>query len=303
MEASTKVAINGLLWIALAPAASVVAVGVLGSRLPDRLRPAVGGVALLLGLMVAWLGLAGLPAPSADAQGWVPVAAVITGAAALLCELLLPAKLRTSAVAAVGVLGLLFFGFKLLAPLAGLWVEGQVLALLSQSEWAIDALGVAALTWIGVTFAARKVAPPVVLGPLALALAGVALSAALTGSASVAEKVGAAATATATAGFFGWRFPKFAPGVVAGAAVIAIALFASHAHFYVETPRPGLTLILLAPLGVLAALNVRNTLLAVVVALGVTAIPVGAGVWLAFQADAAKQAASGDAGGDDAGYY
>ena len=303
MEASTQVALNGLLWIALAPAASVVAVGLLATRLPDRLRPAVAGAALLLGLLVAWLGLAGLPKPAADAQAWVPLGALAAGALALAAERLLPARLRTPAVALVGLAALSFFGFKLLAPLAGVWIEGQTLALVSQKEWAVDALALAFLSWLGVTHAARRVAAPVVLGPLALALVGVALSAALTGSASMAERVGAAATATATAGFLGWRFPKAAPGVAAGAVAVSVALFASYAHFYVETPRPGLSLIVLAPLGVLAALNIQRTLLAVVVALAATAVPVGAGVWLAWEADAAKQAAAGADAGDDSGYY
>lgn len=304
MSPVTQVMINGLLWILLAPAATVAVIILAAQKVPEARRPLFGKIALVAGIAVAWLGLAGLPKPSSNAEGWIPIGIFVTGLLLILTEQVLPSALRRWAGPLVAFLSLVFFSYKLLAPLQGLWKEGEVLGLLTRSEWVIDGLAVAGLVLVAVHSAARKLPAPAVLGPLALTMGGLAVSVALTGSISVAEKLGAAAVAVVTTGLLGWRFSKTAPGGVSAIGVVLLSLFASYAHFYVETPRPGLVLLLIAPIGMLAGSRSARTTPAVLLALAATLVPVASGLWVSWQSDVAKQAAqAGDSDDDPYGYY
>lgn len=309
MDAATKVQITGLLFTLVLPVGAAAATLFVGRRwLKNVAPPLLTGAAVLLGVLVAVLGAGAPGLPPGDADDWLFYGPLIAGAIGLAFDGPLKAAGRFAFVVPLLVLPLL--GWQIGGRLASLWSDGVALPL-ATSAWLLDGLLIALVVWLAVDHvaAAEPVegvrSAPLLLGPLALALAGTAITIGLTGSARVAQLIGGSAAVVGVVGLAGWRWPVLVPG--RGAAFTGLALLVGGvlmARFFVDVPRPVVTLTLLAPLGALAARRASKTLPAVVIGVVVSGLLVGAALEATLVNEAAKAAAvEKKSGGDDSGTY
>lgn len=311
MDAATKVQITGLLFTLVLPVGVTVA-ALFGGH---RLRPGAPAVALALiaGLATAALGISGAPSPI-DADDWLLIGPAVGGLLAIGLDLTggRLGALRTWIVGALGAALLAFFGWRIAGALAAMWTDGY--APLAGEAWVVDALALALVVWIALHRALPHAEPeagppiaPLILGPLALALVGAALTTALTGSARIGQQLGASAAVVGVVGLAGWRWPLRVGHGAVGAAALVLMLGLLYAQLFVEVPRPVATLLMLAPLGALAAVaagrHLGRTLPAVAIGLGLTAAAVGAAAGLTALNEQAKAAAVEADGGDEDGTY
>ncbi|MCB9541828.1 MAG: hypothetical protein H6703_05195 [Myxococcales bacterium] len=305
MDPATRVALAGLVYTLVLPVGAAVAVLAIGRRVrPRDDQPALVTLALTVGVAVAQIGLGGTAALTlASADGWLLYGPLVAGLAGALVDRFAPR--RPLAVALVALVVTALVTARLTGALAALWSGGPSEPL--ATAWILDAALVGAAMWIALDLTAARVdrPTPVVLGPLALALAVAAVATALSGSVRMAQSIGSLAAVTAVVGLAGWRWPalRAAHGAVAVAAAALIAALL-HAHHFVELPRAVATLALIAPLGALAAFAARGHK-AVFAAVGLSAlIGLGAlGLTLAReQAKAAADAAPAEGDGDGS-YY
>ncbi|MCB9546389.1 MAG: hypothetical protein H6706_11105 [Myxococcales bacterium] len=281
MDAATRVQIAGLIYTAVLPTAAVAVTSLVGRRLrPSAAQSGVLlGVAVLAGALTAWLGIAGLPDLS-DAKHQAVLAGLLAAALGLALDVLPPLRGRTVAVAIVGALALAFGLWRTSAPLQGIWKDGVAVALASQA-WVLDAGVIGLVAWLLVDHAARRVSTPAALGPLALACAGAAGVSVLSHSALVGQLFGGLGLATGVAALLGWWKPDLRPGH--GVVAVVMAMFTTllvYAHLSTDSPRVASTLLLLAPTLGISALLGKRTLVGVLIAGALTAIPVAAAVKL-----------------------
>lgn len=302
MDAATKVQLTGALFVVVLPAATVCAVGLAWTWRTGReqARPLVAALALLAGLVVGYLGVAGWNAQ--ESHRWVLFGVVGAGLLGAALDWRLPGRLAAVGLLAVAALGLT--GWRLLAPLEGVWMDGGAVVQLATAQWGIEPLVWGAVVWLVVDRSAAVGPAPTTLGPLALSFVGAGVATGLSGSLLVAQLMVAMGVATATLGFLGWWRPALRPGhgAIAGALTGFVALVL-YAHFYVEAPRPVMGLLLAAPLAAFAGRAPGPTWRRVALTLVLAAVPVGAAVWLAWQADQAEQAEAVEGGGQDYGSY
>lgn len=316
MDAATKVQITGLLYTLVLPVGAAAAVLFAGRKLrPDAVRVRTG-LAVTVGLAVAALGINGAPGSPLHAADWLLIGPAIGGLLLTAFDAfggglgrLAPWVGGALATALVGI-----FGWQIAAALASAWTDGYA-GPLAGHLWVVDGIALAAVVWIisqrSLTAGdADGVDPtPAVLGSLALALVGAALSIGLSGSALIGQMVGGFAAVVGLVGLAGWRWPELA-GVghgAAGVALLALTLALLQGHLFVDMPRPVAVLLLLAPLGGIAGLAVGRslgrTLPAVGVALALTGALVGGAVGLTGLNEQVKaEAAEADSGGDDGTY-
>lgn len=313
MDAATKVQITGLLYTLVFPLGAAGAILFAGNRfIKGASPPIITGLALLIGALVAVAGGGAPGIPPQDADDWLFYGPLLAGVVGLALDGPGKAAARFAWLAPLLLLPLL--GWQIAGRLGALWQDG-VATPLATSAWLLDGVAVGVLVWLLVDQAASAALPdgvkgaPLVLGPLALALVGVALATGLTGSARVAQLIGGAAAVVGLIGLAGWRWSAVAPGRAATFAALALLVGGLFmAHFFVDLPRPIAALLLLAPLGVVAAVRVaqqtRKTMPAVVVGAVVSGILVGAALKATLVNEEAKAAAAAKkSGGDDSGVY
>ncbi|MCB9527046.1 MAG: hypothetical protein H6701_01365 [Myxococcales bacterium] len=211
MDPATRVQLAGLLYTVVLPVGAAVAVLALGRRLrPADAQPTLVALALVAGLFAAHAGIGGAPTLSlATADGWLIYGPLIGGLAGLALDRFAPG--RGLAVAAVALAVTAFVVSRLAGALAALWTGGAAEPL--ATAFIADAALAGALVWFALDGAARASdrPAPVVLGPLALALALGALATALSGSARMGQTMGAVAAVTGVVGLAGWRWPALRP--------------------------------------------------------------------------------------------
>lgn len=300
MDAATRVKLTGALFTAVLPVAAVAITLLVGRKVRPGVeaRPHLGGLALVVGLTVAFVGVAGAPQfPPRDAHFWVlPAVWAAAVGGAVVDRLRLRAPGWAVGVLALGVLGV--FMWRLLAPLAGVWGDNGPLDELAASAWVLDAGAALLVGWLAFDAGARSAPTPVALGPLALAFAASAGAIGLSGSALVAQLLGALGIVVGVVGLAGWRWPDIRPthaGV--GASVTAFGLLLLYGHFYVDAPRPALAVLLPVLFVPLAVRGVGSTWKAVALALALTLPAVAASLHLAKVADEVANAEPADGGG------
>lgn len=314
MDAATRVALAGIVFTVVLPIGAAVAVLAIGRRLrPSEDSPFLTALALLAGLVAAQIGIGGQPALTlASADGWLLYGPLIGGLAGLALDRGFRALDRSSArrdlavgLIAAAVLALIIA--RLTGALAALWSEGAAASL--ATGWIVDAglLGVG--VWVAIDHAARRSdrPAPVVLGPIALALAAAALATGLSGSARMAQANGAVAAVIGVVGLAGWRWPALRPGHGAVAvAMTALVAGLVHAHHFVELPRAVGVLLLLAPLGAVLGAQVGKQVAGragVMWAVGVSLVIAGAAVGLTVANEQAKAASAAEGESGDGTYY
>ena len=292
MDATTQLQLAGLIYTAVIPAAVVVAVGLVGRRLRPGAgdRPLIMSLAVIAGILAAWIGIAGLPG-TGDARNWPLLAGLLGGILGLGLDVFL--RNKPLAVAGLAVITLGLGIWRAVAPLQGVWADG-VVGPLADTAWVLDAAVIGLVVWLGVEQAARHAPTPAVLGPLALACAGAAGVSVLSHSALVGQLFGGLGLALGTAALLGWWKRDLRAGH--GAIAIAMGTFAAllvYGHISTDSPRAASTLILLTPLAALPAVLARRTLVAVLIAGAIAAALVGTAVGLVQAKGAAEDAKAG----------
>ncbi|PIE19225.1 MAG: hypothetical protein CSA66_02760 [Proteobacteria bacterium] len=260
---------------ALLPAA--VAAGVALAARPwrgssDPIAPRVSAAALTASWLVACFALFGLPSlPPADATDW----AFWLGALAPLPALpgiASRAPLRLALVIALGAA----VAWALIAPLAA-----YALSPVEAFAWALAVTASVVYLERVIASSAERVDPRGAALGLTLLAAGVASALILSGTASLAQRVGGLAAGLGALCAIGLRWPR-AARVAAGAPVIAVVLGASSwsGFFYAELSPLVLALLLAAPLALVAARPLAAGAARPLVALTIPAllmvVPVGA---------------------------
>ncbi|MEZ4465729.1 MAG: hypothetical protein R3F43_14970 [bacterium] len=294
MDAATRVQIAGLVFTVILPVTAVAGVALVGRRLWPRAASsgALLGVALLVGLVAVWLGIAGAPDLS-DAKHQAVLAGVLAALLGLALDAVPGLRGKVPLVALAAGLPLALGLWRTAARFPGLWEEGPAVALASKA-WLLDAGVVGLVAWLLTDHAARRAPTPAALGPLALACAGAAGVAVFSHSALVGQLFGGLGLATGAAALLGWWKADLRPGHAAVAGVMAtFSTLLVYAHLSTDAPRAASTLLLLAPAGGLAALLVRRTLPGILLAAGLTAIPVAAAALLTQARFAEDQPADG----------
>lgn len=316
MDAATKLMITGLLFTLVLPLG--VAGGVLfaGRKLRPGAPRAFTGLAVIGGLITAFVGINGASSSPVPADGWLLIGPAVGGLLVLGLDLL-GERLGRAAPWVGGALALglvAVFGWQVAGALASAFTDGYA-GPLAGSLWVVDALLLGAVVWIVLQRALDRGAgeadtTPLLLGGLAVALIGAAACTALTGSVRIGQTLGGFAAVVGVVGLAGWRWPTLASAgqAAVGAAMLALTLGLVYAHHFVEVPRPVTTLLLLAPLGAAVAVSagrsLGRTLPAVGVALGLTAAVVGAAAGLTGLNEQVKaEAVEAEGGGDDGTYY
>ncbi len=187
MEPASLIGLKMTLTVVLLPMGTVAGLMFLGQRLGKPL----GGIAVLAGLVVAHLGVGGLP--SGDAYRFALYGLLFAGLGGLALDRFAPR--RAPLVALLALLTLSLFAWLLLRPLAGLWKPGQILGQVASTEWVVQPLLWGLVGWLCVDRAAEERPNPVLLGPLTFAFIGAAGAVALSGSALAGTLLGASAAA------------------------------------------------------------------------------------------------------------
>lgn len=304
MDSATKVQIAGLVYTVVLPVGAAVAVLLAGRKLrPASEQPLLVGLALIAGLVAAHAGIGGAPTLSlAGVDGWLLYGPLAAGLAGLALDRFAPG--RTTLVAPLALAGVALVTWQISGALAALWAEDAATAPIA-TAFIFDAAALGVAVWLLVDHAARQVErpAPIALGVLALALAGAALAIGLSGSARMAQTHGAVAAVIGVVAIAGWRWPALRPGHGA-VALATLALIAGllHGHHFVELPRGVAGVLLIAPLGALAATRLKGRA-AIAVTAAITALAVAAAVLVTVSNEAHKaRAAESDTGGDE-GYY
>lgn len=314
MDAATKLMITGWLYTLLLPAGVAAAVLFAGLKLRPGAPRLFTGLAVIAGLATVFLGINGGPGSPVPADGWLLIGPVVGGLAMLALDGFGARLGRGLPWIGGGLAALLlgYFGWRVAGALAAAFTDGYA-GPLAGSLWVVDALALGCAVWIllqrALTVGAGEAnATPLLLGGMALALIGAAVTTGLTGSVRIGQTLGGFAAVVGLVGLAGWRWPTLAEvghGAL-GAATLALMLGLVYAHHFVEVPRPVATLVMLAPLGAVVAVAVGRssgrTLAAVGVSLGLTAALVGAAAGLTGLNEQVKAEAA-DAEGDDDGSY
>jgi hypothetical protein len=279
MDATTRLAMMQLLTTALLPAGAALAVALGGLKLAPREgdRPLLTGLAAGAGLLVAFLGIRGLPpVPPVDTLDWIPfllAAAWLVGLGgdALRARVSPWAVLETWAwVAAAGFV-------LVMRPLFEGSLEGIAAPL-----HVLGAVVVARLAFGLTSRAALKVSPHATFAALALTSASSAGVVVLTNSALLGQLLGGVTTVTAALAVASWLRPALRPGFGAIGAVLAVSqgllLYALH---YIETPTAAIVALALAPAGAWLAALSQHRWKALGLALLAAALPLGAAFWFA----------------------
>ena len=291
MDPATRLKLMGALTTVVFPLVAVLVPVLVARRIgpPERDRRGVVGLAALLGVWVAWLGINGWPGlPPAEAAKWVPWLALVAGGLGLgLDRARLSGVPAAVAITALAALTLGFGAWRIQAPLAP-----QALVL--------EPLALGVLAWLVLERATQaRTATPIVLGPLAVALGTGAVVMALSGSARFGQTLGAMAVVFGVLSLAGWRWPDLLAGRGAVAvAVPTLVLMLLVGHFYVDVPRSVVALVLVSTL-VPALFVGRSSWRAVVVAAALTAIPAGAALYV-VQLEPVEAPVTGDAPAQDA---
>lgn len=305
MDPTTTIKIKVAFYTVILPAVVVAGVALGGSRAARGRVPTqvLTALALAAGAITAYLGVVGWPELRADesflgfappdTMHWIPLVTVGT----LLAFIGLDLRGRRAGVGGVALIGenvLAVALFLLMTPLVELG-EGA-------GPTKTLALGVIAFAvpWAVVDRAAARVPGAAVLAALATAATGAAVAALFGETALFAQLLGALAAALGAGAVVLWRRPSLSLGHAAVGVVFAtFAAMVAYVHLYATMPRTGVLLLALAPLAVLAALPVRSTVKAALLAAGIAAVPAALAAWTTHRAAAEAAAASEKGGGDD----
>lgn len=303
MDSATKVQIAGLVYTVVLPVGAAVAVLLAGRKLrPADDQPIVVGLALIAGLVAAHAGVGGTPVLSlAGADGWLLYGPLAAGLAGLALDRFAPGRLPLVAALALG--GVALVTWQISGALAALWQDDAATSPFA-TAFILDAAAIGLAVWLLVDHAAQTSdrPAPVALAPIALTLAGAALTIGLSGSARMAQTHGAVAATIGVVALAGWRWPALRPGHGAIAlATLALVAGLLHGHHFVELPRGVATLLLAAPLGALVGARRRGHA-AVAAAAVTTTLVVALAAYVTVSNEAAKVSAAESDSGDE-GYY
>lgn len=271
MESGVQVSVflKTVAWPTLA-AAGVLVLAAIGGRVVRRvLVPHATGITFAAGVFAALIGARGLPRwPPADTLDWLGPLVALSAVAGIGAD---AARGRGRGVLhLVQVPALAFLASRLLLvppgadpSFAWLWAAGALCVL-----------------WVA-TASSRPAPAPGWHGAWAGAAAGAAAVLALSGSALLAQVLGAIAVLAGGLALLGFRrdLARVAAGAV-GPLVLAYGGVLAYAWAFTEAPRGALALALVAPASSLIGLALRRPWLALVVTTLVAAATAGA--WAAF---------------------
>lgn len=272
MDPATATQLYGLLFTLVLPIGAALIIAGLGRRV----WPAgpVASLAVIGGALVAWLGIAGVP----NAQNAAHFA-IIIGLPVSLIALASEARGWTRASIGLAVVGLGLGVYLALSPIAGAWTPDGITAL--ADGWIIDAILVGSGVWIALAFSADRLSTPVLLGPIALAMAGGAGVAVFSHSALIGQLLGGVGLVFGIIALAGWWKADLKAGqgaIALGITVLGVLLV--FGHYTTALPRGAGTILLLTPLVALAGHAFQRTWVAVLVVGALAAAPVGLAVWL-----------------------
>jgi hypothetical protein len=293
MDPVTQLKLDTFLNLLLYPVlalATVAAIGLAARRGAEgQTRPGVTAVALAVALTISWVGIVAFPAlPPVDTRDYTPFFALLLP----LPFLALESRPRLAFVAPLAGLAVVLMLWLYLKPIMG----GEYAPVDRVAQ--VGALML--LVWLGVDRLAAIVPGPTTLSALCFAAIGAAVAALVSGTAIIGQALGGIAAVMGVASLIAWRLPRLAVGRAAVAAAL-VPFFGSlvFAHFYGDLPAVPAAIAALSPLGLAAALPLRNVVVATIVAGVVAFIPAGGAAYYAKQLSDAKHAA--DAPADNGG--
>lgn len=272
MDPADATQLYGLLFTLVLPIGSALIIAGLGRRVWPQ--GPVASLAVIGAALVAWLGIAGIP----NAQNAAHFA-IIVGLPISLIALALERRGAPHLIAPLAVVGLGLGVYLALKPIAGAWTPDTITAL--ADGWIIDAVLVGAAVWIALALSAAHLPTPVLLGPIALAMAGGAGVAVLSHSALLGQLLGGVGLVFGVIALAGWYKSDLKAGqgaVALGVTVLGVLLV--FGHYTTQLPRGAGTLLLLTPAAALVGRLFARTWVAVLVVGALAAAPVGLAVWL-----------------------
>lgn len=282
MDPADATQLYGLLFTLVLPVSAALIIAGVGRRVwPNG---PVASLAVIGGALVAWLGIAGIP----NAQNAAHFA-IIVGLPVALIALALEKRASPRLVVPLALIGLGLGVYLALKPIAGAWMPDAVTAL--ADGWIIDAILVGSGVWIALAFSVDHLPTPVLLGPIALAMAGGAGVAVLSSSALLGQLLGGVGLVFGVIALAGWHKAdlKASYGAIAlGITVLGVLLV--FGHYTTQLPRGAGTLLLLTPAVALVGRLFERTWVAVLVVGALAAAPVGLAVWLVQGKVAAAEA-------------